>query len=92
MTGGFFVASGVVIGAGLLIDWSLLPRPSTIAAAPALLAFDIAERQADEERYESLVNKVRLLRLGEERRDGEFGPKEFPAAPAAPETKGSLAK
>jgi hypothetical protein len=59
-----------------------LPKPSAVAAGPEFIAADIAARQADEARFERLVTQVRLLRLGDERRDGEVGPKEFPAAPS----------
>jgi hypothetical protein len=82
---GYFVAAGVVITTGLILDWKLLPRPSTVAAAPALLAFDIAERQADEERYERLVTAIRLRNVAFEREDAETnerstGSKEVPVA------------
>ena len=68
MSGGFLapILAGVAVGVGLCFDYRI-PRPDMTAAAPALLAFDIAERQADEERYERLVTKLRLLRLAYER-------------------------
>jgi hypothetical protein len=70
-------AVAIVAGLGFV---SLLPRPSTVAAAPLFIQADQADRQAIEERFERLVLEIRLLKLGEERRDGEFGAKEFPAA------------
>ena len=59
-------AAGVAIGVGLFLDYKIW-RPSTFPIAPAFVAADQAERQADEERYERLVTQARLLRLGSER-------------------------
>ena len=76
--GSALTAVATIAGLGFV---SLLPWPSTVAAAPEYTQADQAASQAEEERFERLVLQVRLLKLGEERR--EFGAKEFPAALAA---------
>ena len=73
-------AVAIIAGLGFV---ALLPRPSMIAAGAAYVVADQADRQAVEARFEGLVTQLRLLRLGEERRDGEFGAKVFPVTPAA---------
>lgn len=82
--GSALAAVAIIAGLGFV---SLLPRPSMVAAAPVFIQADQAERQAIEERFERLVTEMRLLKLGEERRDGEFmGAKEFPVATPGPRT------
>jgi hypothetical protein len=78
--GSALAAVAILFGLGFV---ELLPRPSTVAAAPVFIQADQADRQAVEARFEGLVTQLRLLRLGEERRDGEFGAKVFPVTPAA---------
>jgi hypothetical protein len=84
-----YVASalaGMAAGLGLVVDWKL-PRPSTIAAAPALVAFDAAARQADEARYQRLVTAIRLRNVAFERDDERStGSKEVPVASTLAET------